>query len=43
MTFTIFTALITIAGALALISGVTGKVPLWIAVLLICIALIIPR
>lgn len=33
--------LVLIAFALTLISGVTGKVPLWIAVLLITIAMLI--
>lgn len=30
-----------IAGCLTLISGITGKVPLWIPVLYICIAVIV--
>ncbi len=30
-----------IAFALTLIAGITGKVPLWIAVLLICIGLMV--
>lgn len=33
--------LVLIALALTLITGITGKVPLWIAVLLICIAMLI--
>ena len=43
MTITIPFTLIVIAFALTLINGITGKVPLWIAVLLICIAFIAPR
>lgn len=43
MTITIPLTLIIIAFVLTLISGITGKVPLWIAVLLICIAMMIPR
>lgn len=40
MTITIPLTLIFIAFVLTLIHGMTGKVPLWIAVLLICIAFI---
>lgn len=40
MTITIPLTLIVIALVLTLISGITGKVPLWIAVLILCIALI---
>ena len=43
MTITIPFTLIFIALVLALVSGITGKVPLWIAVLLLCIALLVPR
>lgn len=43
MTITIPFTLIVIAFALTLISGITGKIPLWIAVLLICIAMLAPR
>jgi hypothetical protein len=34
--------LILISLVLALVSGITGKVPLWIPVMLICIALLVP-
>lgn len=40
--FTIPFILVAIAFALTLISGITGKVPLWIAVLLLCIAMMVP-
>jgi hypothetical protein len=40
MTITIPFTLIVIALVLTLLSAITGKVPLWIAVLLICVALI---
>lgn len=43
MVMSVFLALMLIAFALTLISGITGKVPLWIAVLLMCIALLIGR
>lgn len=43
MTITIPFILIIIAFALTLVSGITGKVPLWIPVLLLCIALMAPR
>lgn len=43
MTITIPFTLIVIAFALTLISGITGRIPLWIPVLLLCIALIAPR
>ena len=43
MTITIPLTLIFLAFALTLISGITGRVPLWIAVLLLCIALLVPR
>jgi hypothetical protein len=33
--------LVVIAGALTLISGITGKVPLWIPLLLVEIALLV--
>lgn len=33
--------LIILALALCLVSGITGKVPLWISVLLICVALLV--
>ncbi len=33
--------LVCLALALCLVSGITGKVPLWISVLLLCIALLI--
>jgi hypothetical protein len=36
-----FFLLVLIAFALTLVSGITGKVPLWIAVLLVTIALMI--
>ena len=34
--------LVAIAFILTLINGITGKVPLWIAVLLLCIAMMVP-
>ena len=34
--------LVFIAFILTLVNGVTGKVPLWIAVLLLCIAMMVP-
>lgn len=40
--FTIPFILVAIAFVLTLISGITGKVPLWIAVLLLCIAMMVP-
>lgn len=43
MTLTIPFSLILIAFVLCLISGITGKIPLWISVLLICIAMLVPR
>jgi len=43
MTMTITLSLVLIAFVLTLISGITGKIPLWIAVLLLCIALMVPR
>lgn len=35
------TILLVIAAVLAVVSGVTARVPLWIAVLLICLALLV--
>ncbi len=43
MTITIPLTLIVIAFVLTLLNGITGKVPLWIPVLLICIAFLAPR
>jgi len=43
MTITIPFTLIVIAFVLTLISGITGKVPLWIPLLLVCIAMLAPR
>jgi len=43
MTLTITLTLVVIAFILTLVNGVTGKVPLWVAVLLLCIALMVPR
>jgi hypothetical protein len=43
MSITIPTTLIAIAFVLTLISGITGKVPLWIPVMLICVAFLAPR
>ncbi len=43
MIITIPFTLIIIAFALTLVSGITGKVPLWIPLLLLCIALLAPR
>lgn len=40
MTLTIPLGLIFIAFILTLVHAITGKVPLWIAVLLICVAFI---
>jgi hypothetical protein len=37
---TVYSILIIIALILAIVSGVSGRVPLWISVLLICIALL---
>ena len=42
MTFTIPLTLVFIAFVLTLVSGITGKVPLWIAILLLCIASLVP-
>ena len=39
---TIPLTLVFIAFVLTLVNGVTGKVPLWIAVLLLCIAMMVP-
>jgi hypothetical protein len=36
-----FLLLVLIAFALTLINGINGKVPLWIAVLLVCVALLV--
>lgn len=43
MTITIPLTLVVIAFVLTLINGITGKVPLWIAVLILCIAFLVPR
>ncbi len=43
MTITIPFTLIAVATALTLVSGITGKVPLWIPLLLLCIAFLVPR
>ena len=43
MTITVPLSLIIIAFVLTLISGITGKVPLWIPLLLVEIAFIAPR
>lgn len=40
--FTVTFVLVLIAFALTLVSGITGKIPIWIAVLLLCIAMMIP-
>ena len=42
MTITIPLTLVFIAFVLTLVSGITGKVPLWVAVLLRCIAMLVP-
>ena len=42
MTITIPLTLVFIAFVLTLVSGITGKVPLWVAVLLLCIAMLVP-
>ena len=39
---TIPLTLVFIAFILTLVNGVTGKIPLWIAVLLLCIAMMVP-
>jgi hypothetical protein len=43
LTITIPFVLALIALALALVNGITGKVPLWIAVLLLSIAMLFPH
>lgn len=43
MTITIPFTLTVIALGLTLVSGITGKVPLWIPLLLVCVALLVPR
>ena len=43
MQITIPTTLIAISFVLTLISGITGKVPLWIPVMLICVAFLAPK
>lgn len=43
MIFTIPVVLILIAFFLTLISGITGKVPIWIPVLLLCVAALVPN
>ena len=40
---TVPTVLILLAFGLTLLSGITGKVPLWIPVLLLCLALLVGR
>lgn len=40
---TIQFTLIGIAFALTLISGITGRVPIWVPLLLVCIAMLVPR
>jgi len=42
MTITIPLTLVFIAFVLTLVSGITGKVPLWVPVLLLCIAMLVP-
>ncbi len=41
MILTVATLLALIALALTLINGITGKVPLWVPVLIVCIALLV--
>lgn len=41
MTLTIPFTLVVIALILTLVTGITGKVPLWIPVLFLCIALLV--
>lgn len=41
MTITVQLSLVVIAFILTLVHAVSGKVPLWIAVLLICIAMLV--
>ena len=43
MTITIPLTLVFIAFVLTLVNGITGKVPLWVAVLLLCIAMMVPN
>ncbi|WP_276609659.1 hypothetical protein [Phragmitibacter flavus] len=43
MTLSIFTVLVGLAFILSIISLVNGKVPLAVAVILICVALLFPR
>lgn len=43
MQLTVQNSLILIALILTLVSGITGRVPVWIPMLLVCIALLIPR
>lgn len=43
MTITIPFTLVILAFVLTLISGITSKIPLWIAVLILCIAVMVPR
>jgi hypothetical protein len=38
MHITVISLLVLLAFALTLVSGITGKCPIWIAVLLLCIA-----
>jgi hypothetical protein len=43
MPLTAFTVLVLVALVLTLIAGISGRVPLWIGVLLLCVALLIGR
>ena len=39
----VFLLLVLIAFVLTIVSAITGRVPLWIAVLFLCVALLISR
>ena len=41
MAFSAFNVLVVVALALTIISGVTGKVPLFVPLLLVCIAMLV--
>jgi len=38
-----YLCLVLVAFVLTLVSGITNRVPLWIPLLLVCIAMIVPR
>lgn len=43
MALTVYNVLLSVSFVLTLISGITGKVPLWVPLLLVIVALLAPR